>query len=205
MVAIINYGMGNLRSVMNALLALDCPVMIAHAPADLAEADKIVLPGVGAFGDGMQHLQSGGWLEALETEVRQKRKPFLGICLGMQLLGSKGYELGEHEGLDWIPGSVDRLTVEDPDLRIPHIGWNDVCFTRTEGLYAGLGERQTFYFVHSYVLCPQDPRVISGLCTHGTPFAASLEWENIRATQFHPEKSQKAGIAVLRNFVRLRE
>lgn len=200
-VMIIDYGMGNLRSVMNAFESLGCPAQVVHHSEELRMGERIVLPGVGAFGDGMNNLRAGGWLEALEEEVKQKGKLFLGLCLGMQLLATTGTEHGEYAGLGWIPGVAKRICTSDPMLRVPHIGWNDVRFVKRDGLYAGLGDSQTFYFVHSYVLSPTDPAVVSGLCVHGEEFVASVEADNIFATQFHPEKSQKAGLAVLRNLL----
>jgi glutamine amidotransferase len=200
-VAIIDYGMGNLRSVANACAALGARFQIASQPGQLRDAERIVLPGVGAFGDGMSNLRRLSWLEVLEEEVRQKQKPFLGICLGMQLLAASGTEFGVHQGLGWIPGKVIRIACEDLAVRVPHIGWNDVRFTRKNGLYAEMGEVQVFYFVHSYVLVPEDPSVVSGYCEHGIEFAASVECDNISGTQYHPEKSHKAGLAVLRNFL----
>jgi len=202
--SIINYGMGNLRSVENAFQALGCPAKIAHHPDDLRVAERIVLPGVGAFGDGMQNLRSGGWLEVLEEEVRSKGKPFLGLCLGMQLLATRGTEHGIYDGLNWVPGTVKKIDCDDPNIRIPHIGWNEVRCTRFDGLYAGLGDSQVYYFVHSYVLWPDDSTAVSGLCSHGIDFAASVEVGNIWATQYHPEKSQKAGLKVLQNFLDMR-
>jgi glutamine amidotransferase len=127
-------------------------------------------------------------------------KPLLGICLGMQLLATRSTEHGDHQGLGWIPGVVDRLPDDDPDVRIPHMGWNDVRFLRTGGLFRDLGESQTFYFVHSYALRPDDPALASGQCDYGTTFTTAIEHENLFATQFHPEKSQKTGLAVLHNF-----
>ena len=205
MLTVIDYGMGNLRSVMNAFASLDQPAFIARGPEDLRRADMIVLPGVGAFGDGMRNLREGGWVEALEEEVRGKGKPFLGLCVGMQLLATTGTEHGTHEGLGWIPGVSKRIPCEaDPSLRVPHIGWNDVRFLKKQGLYSGFKEEsQSFYFVHSYVLEPEDQSVISGLCAYGPEFAASLEVDNIYATQYHPEKSHRAGITVLKNFLEL--
>jgi imidazole glycerol-phosphate synthase subunit HisH len=204
-VAIINYGMGNLRSVVNAFTAMGCAAAIVDHPEDLKAAEMIVLPGVGAFGDGMFNLKAMGWVEALEDEVRRKGKPFLGICLGMQLLATVGLEHGRHEGLNWIPGVSKRVSTGALNLRVPHIGWNDTRFLHTDGLYRGLGESQTFYFVHSYVLAPEDRNVISGLCDYGEEFAASIEVDNIYATQFHPEKSHKAGLAILKNFMAIRK
>ncbi len=198
---IIDYGMGNLRSVANAFEAIGCAVMISNTPADLRIADGIVLPGVGAFGDGMKNLQSAGWIDSLEEEVRQKRKPFLGICLGMQLLAATGTEHGDHNGLNWIPGIVKKILGKEHKIRVPHIGWNDVSFIKKEGLYKNMGDSQTFYFVHSYMLVPENPAIVSGVCSYGVDFAASVETDNIFATQFHPEKSHKAGLAVLKNFL----
>jgi imidazole glycerol-phosphate synthase subunit HisH len=199
MIAIIDYGMGNLRSVANAFEALGAEAKIAAEPAALREASGIVLPGVGAFGDGMRNLHERGFVEELQDQVIDGGKPFLGLCLGLQLLGTTGFEHGTHAGLGWIPGVVDRLRAPS-DIRVPHIGWNDVRFVKTDGLYAGLGEKQVCYFVHSYAFHPEDRSVISGLCDYGGDFVASVSRENIHATQFHPEKSHKAGLAMLRNW-----
>src|SRR5262249_8166663 len=152
-------------------------VTLAARPEDLQACRAVVLPGVGAFGDGMRNLYQRGFVEALQVEVRKKGKPFLGICLGMQLLASLGLEHGRNEGLGWVPGVVDRLPSgpEYPGLRVPHIGWNDVRFVKQEGLYAGLGPSTAFYFVHSYKLEPRDGGAVSGVCNHGVDFAASIE------------------------------
>lgn len=200
-VMIIDYGMGNLRSVANAFAAIGCQALVSGHPEDLSRAKRIVLPGVGAFGDGMQNLSTANWIEALEEEVKRKGKPFLGLCLGMQLMGTTGTEHGSHPGLNWVPGNIERILPNDPALRVPHIGWNDVRLVKKNGLYAGLGDSETFYFVHSYVFHPEDPSVISGVCSYGVEFAASVEIGNICATQFHPEKSQRAGLSVLKNFL----
>ncbi len=199
-VLIIDYRMGNLRSVANAFAAIGYEPLISDNPEDLGRAERIVLPGVGAFGDGMSNLRSRGWIEALEEEVRRKGKPFLGLCLGMQLLATTGTEHSINAGLGWIPGTVERIRGDDPAVRVPHIGWDDVHSVNGGRLYAGLNDGQTFYFVHSYVFHPNDSSVISGTCSYGGDFAASVEMANIWATQYHPEKSQKAGLAVLRNF-----
>ncbi len=199
-VSIIDYGMGNLRSVANAFTAVGGEPEIVSRAEQLAEAERIVLPGVGAFSDGMRNLRAGGWDEALEREVRQKGKPFLGLCVGMQLLASLGLEHGETEGLGWVPGVCERIANGD-GLRVPHIGWNDVDFTQRDGLYAGLEGSDAFYFVHSFVLRPEDESVVSGVCDYGGPFAASVESGNVCAAQFHPEKSHRAGLHMLRNFL----
>ncbi len=201
-VSIIDYGMGNLKSIANALTAVGADVKVAVSPNDLGAAARIVLPGVGAFGDGMSSLKERGWMEALNEEVMIKKKTFLGVCLGMQLLASASTEHGEHEGFGWISGRVDKIS--SAGVRVPHIGWNDVRLVKREGLYSGIDDPQAFYFVHSYVFRPDDPSVVSGVCSYGTDFAASIEKENIYATQFHPEKSHKKGLAVLKNFLEAR-
>ena len=198
---VIDYGMGNLRSVTNAFEAAGCKAIISTNPTALKTADGIVLPGVGAFGDGMKNLQTAGWIDTLEKEVRQHEKPFLGICLGMQLLAVTGTEHGINNGLGWIPGIIKRIPIQDNKIKVPHIGWNDVRFVHKDGLYAGLGDSQSFYFVHSYMFVPENSSIVSGICSHGIDFTASIEFDNIFATQFHPEKSHKAGLTVLKNFL----
>ena len=201
-IAIIDYGMGNLRSVVNAFNAIGYVASIVQDPNALSKSSHIVLPGVGAFADGMKNLRSSGWLDSLETEIIEKRKPFLGICLGMQLLATMGTEHGLHEGLNWISGTVKKIESDEAQVRVPHVGWNDVVFLKKDGLYKDLGDSQAFYFVHSYVLDVKDKStVVSGLTGHGIEFVASIEKDNIYATQFHPEKSQKIGLKVLENFI----
>lgn len=200
-VGIIDYGMGNLNSVYNAFISLGADTFIAREAKDLAGAGYIVLPGVGAFGDGMNNLQSAKWIESLENEVHKEGKPFLGICLGMQLLATWGSEHGRHKGLDWIPGTVERIASDDPLIRVPHIGWNDVRFIKKDGLYQALPDSGCYYFVHSYVLAPDNKEAISATFSYGNDFVASIEVNNINAVQYHPEKSQKFGLAVLKNFL----
>ena len=202
-VAIVDYGMGNLRSVANAFEWLGCDANIVERPRDLEGADRIVLPGVGAFGDGIRKLRTGGWIDTLEEEVRRKGKLFLGVCLGMQLLATTSTEHGTHNGMNWIPGVVERIQCEDIHVRVPHIGWNDVYFTGVGPLYGGMESSGVFYFAHSYVFRPTDLSVVNGVCHHGIEFAASVGIGNIFATQYHPEKSQSAGLAVLKNFLRM--
>ena len=202
-VAIIDYGMGNLRSVSNAFNRFINSVEIINCPQKLKDADKIVLPGVGAFRDGMKNLKSGNWLDDLEEEVIHKGKPFLGICLGMQLLATKGNEYGLHDGLNWISGIVEQIKCDSQETRVPHIGWSDVQITTKGGIYTGLEKNQCFYFLHSYILKPERSDVVSATCKHGIEFVASIEINNIYATQFHPEKSQKAGLAVIDNFLKI--
>jgi len=200
-VGIIDYGMGNLRSVANAFESLDRSTRILANPAETGMCDRIVLPGVGAFGDGMKNLRERGWIPVLEEAVLRGGKPFIGLCLGMQLLATTGTEHGTFDGLNWISGSVMRMQPPDATIRIPHIGWNDVEVVKTGGLYGGVTKAPTFYFVHSYAFLPDDPEVISGYANHGGRFVASVERGNLFATQYHPEKSQKDGLQVLRNFL----
>lgn len=200
-IGIINYGLGNISSVSNAFERLGANSHILIEPAQLSNVERIVLPGVGAFGDGITNLRVGGWIPALEEAVLSNSKPLLGLCLGMQLLADRGTEYGDWKGLGWIPGVVQRLAPSQSNVRVPHMGWNDLDVIKTDGLYRGIGRAPVCYFVHSYVFCPDDPSVISAYCTHGERFAASLEWRNIFATQYHPEKSQQCGLTVLRNFL----
>jgi glutamine amidotransferase len=202
-VAIIDYGMGNLRSVANAFNRYTNSVDIINCPQKLKEADKIVLPGVGTFRDGIKNLISGNWLDDLEEEVMHKEKPFLGICLGMHLLATKGNEYGLHDGLNWISGIVEQIKCDSQETRVPHIGWSDVQITTKGGIYTGLEINQCFYFLHSYILKPERSDVVSATCKHGIEFVASIEINNIYATQFHPEKSQRAGLAVIDNFLKI--
>lgn len=200
-VAIIDYGMGNLRSVANAFATLSCNVEVVREPMALAQSSHVVLPGVGAFGDGMDNLRTGGWIDPLSEVVLHRKRPFLGICLGMQLLASKGTEHGEWTGLGWVPGAVLRLAPGARQLRIPHIGWNEVAEVGTPRLSKGLGEKPCFYFVHSYAIVPEDDFWIGGKCEYGDEFVATIEHENICGVQFHPEKSHRAGLALLKNFL----
>lgn len=196
---IIDYGMGNLGSVANAVEAAGGRPVLVRTPGELRGADRIILPGVGAFGDGARNLRERGWIEAMSEEALVKGRPFLGVCLGMQLLASRGTEHGRHEGLGWIPGECRRF--ELTGLRVPHVGWNSVRFRAGSKLFAGLGEAADFYFVHSFVFHPEDPGLVSGTCDYGGDFCAALERDNIHAAQFHPEKSHRAGLAVLKNFL----
>jgi glutamine amidotransferase len=169
-------------------------------PQEIKNVSHLILPGVGAFGDAMGALRSGGWIEPLNEHAITHRKPFFGICLGMQLLAEKGTEHGDHPGLGWIPGTVTRLQ-GSTDARVPHIGWNDVELVGTPHAYNGVETGTDFYFIHSYALRPADERCVTGWCHHGERFVASIQLGNIHATQFHPEKSQKRGLAILRNFI----
>ncbi|MDH3236914.1 MAG: imidazole glycerol phosphate synthase subunit HisH [Deltaproteobacteria bacterium] len=202
LVGVIDYRMGNLKSVANAFAHIGADVRIIKDPEQLVDVEKIVLPGVGAFGDGIANLRALGFLPFMEREVFQRSKPFMGICLGLQLLAKTGWEHGRNKGLGWIPGVVRILAPSDERLRVPHIGWNEVVFRPGERLFEGLGDRKDFYFVHSYHFVPEDPSVVTGECNYGESIVASIRKDNIAAVQYHPEKSHKSGIKVLENFVR---
>lgn len=200
-VAIIDYGMGNIGSVVRAFEAVGCKAIVASNYADMKNASHIVLPGVGAFPDAMLSLKRLGLIEPLTQEVMGKGKPFLGICLGMQLLARMGDENGICEGLAWIQATVTRLHPSDENLRVPHVGWNDVEPKNGSLLFQGL-EHPAFYFDHSYHVVYSSDDMTTGTSEYGGTFTASLAHGNIHAVQFHPEKSQKQGFQVIRNFVR---
>ena len=168
----------------------------------LAAADAIILPGVGAFGHGMENLRQAGLVEALRREVLDRRKPLLGICLGMQLLGTRGFEDGERPGLGLLPMSVPRFDLDRCNVRLPHNGWNSVEIEPASVLFAGVPQGADFFFVHSYHVVCDDESMVAARCDYGYPFAAALEHGNIFATQFHPEKSQRHGLRLLENFLK---
>lgn len=197
MIAIIDYGLGNLTSVLNAFEKLGIPAKITHNLEEIRMAERIILPGVGAFGEGMKNLRKANLIKVLEEEILGKKKPFLGICLGMQLLFQRGYEGGEFEGLGWVKGEVVKF--ESRELRIPHVGWNDVQCALESPILKGGRDTQTFYFVHSYYVRPAE-EVVIGRCHYGQEFCAILQKENIFGVQFHPEKSQHEGLELLRKF-----
>jgi glutamine amidotransferase len=200
-VALIDYGMGNLGSVRRAIGELGAEPLLADAPAKLGGAERIILPGVGAFGDGMGLLQAGGWVNAIREEAA-KGKPVLGICLGMQLLATRGVEGGETEGLGLVPGDVVPLASLGCELRIPHVGWNSVALRGAgAGLMRGIPEGTDFYFVHSYAFRPRDPADVVATTAYGVPIPAVVARGNVMGTQFHPEKSSRAGFRLLRNFL----
>jgi glutamine amidotransferase len=208
-VALIDYGSGNLRSAEKALAraaserGTSHTIVVTADPAVAAKAERIVLPGVGAFGDCMGGLKAlPGMIEALSDAVLVRGIPFLGICVGMQLLAEVGREFGDHPGLGWVEGEVVRMTPSDPALKIPHMGWNELTFVRPHPLFAGLEPGAHAYFVHSYVIHPADPGHVVATTDYGGRFAAAVGRANIVGTQFHPEKSQATGLAILGNFLR---
>lgn len=206
-IAIIDYESGNLRSVHKAFVAVagDADVVVTNNPNDLKQASHVVFPGVGAFGDCYQGLQRlDGMADALHDFIFTEKKPFLGICVGMQLLATKGSEDGEHQGLGWVGGVVQRLTPADKTLKIPHMGWNTLDIKQPHPLFTGLPEQPHFYFVHSYHFVPENPAVVLSTTNYDTPFVSAIGVNNIVATQFHPEKSQGNGLKLLTNFVEWR-
>lgn len=200
MIVVIDYNMGNIGSVKNALKHLGVEAVISNKKAEIEKATHLILPGVGAFDDGVKKLKELGLIEILKIEVLEKKKPFLGICLGMQLLAEEGEENGNHQGLGWIKGKVRRFQVSEEVLRLPHIGWNDVSPKEDSLLFRDTNP-QIFYFVHSYFLEPEEKEIISASCEYGERFAAAIQKNNIFGVQFHPEKSQKSGLALLKNFI----
>ncbi|MBU0766664.1 imidazole glycerol phosphate synthase subunit HisH [Patescibacteria group bacterium] len=203
MIAIVDYGMGNLQSVANAVEALGVDFEITNEAKKLQDADGIILPGVGAFGDGMKNLCKLKLVDLLREEIIEKKKPYLGICLGLQFLVDKGYEKGEHEGFGWIKGEVKLMEPDDPKIKVPHMGWNNIEIKKDSEIFKGLKEDPVFYFIHSFsfVLDPEEVDIITSTASHGLEIVASLQKGNIFATQFHPEKSQTAGLLVLKNFI----
>lgn len=199
MIAIVDYGMGNLRSVQKAFEKVGYAADITDAPAAIDKAAAVVLPGVGAFADAMVQLQSRGMDKALLSAI-DSGKPFLGVCLGLQLLFERSFEDGEHEGLGVLPGSVRQLS---GDVKIPHMGWNQLQSRKHSPLLLGMPEDCYFYFVHSYVVEPTDPDVVLSTTEYAGDFVSGVEKDNVTAFQFHPEKSGDCGLNILRNFGKL--
>jgi glutamine amidotransferase len=201
MIAIIDYEMGNLRSVQKGFERVGHSAVITSDPAVLADADKIVLPGVGAFRDAIAALRERTLVGPIRDAIAAG-KPFLGICLGLQLLFDKSFEDGEHEGLGLIPGEVLRFRLAN-DYKVPHMGWNQVCVRRRSPVFDGIDDGAHFYFVHSYYVAPRDNQIVATETDYPAPFCSSIWRDNLYAVQFHPEKSQSAGLRLLKNFAEL--
>jgi imidazole glycerol-phosphate synthase subunit HisH len=198
--AIIDYGMANLRSVQKGFETVGVPAQIISSPKEIEQADRIVLPGVGAFADAVRTLREKQLAAPILRHI-DKGKPFLGICLGLQMLFDTGYEDGVHEGLHVIPGKCVRFDVDQTaGLKVPHMGWNQLDIVRPSPLFRDLPAGAGVYFVHSYYVVPQNPSVIATTTDYGGPFVSSIWRDNVVATQFHPEKSQKVGLQILKNF-----
>ena len=200
-IAIVDYGMGNIRSIINALREVGSDGELISDPADIARRGKLILPGVGAFREAMGNLQRSGVDKALE-EARKSGAIILGICLGMQLMFSASEEDGQHQGLDWIKGSVLRFP-GTAKLRVPHMGWNDLTFTRSHPLTRGVERGADVYFLHSYYCACDDAADELATSDYGLRFSAIVARDNLCGIQFHAEKSQLPGLSMLRNFARL--
>lgn len=200
MIGVVDYGLGNLASVAGAVERLGFEPRVSSDPDFLGTCDKLILPGVGAFGDGMRNLRERGLIEPLNAFVIGKGTPVLGICLGSQLMTRSSEEFGRHDGLGWIDGAVTRIEPDDPGIRVPHVGWNGLEQVRESGLFEGVPGDALFYYVHGYRI-QADPACVVGTCEYGGRFVAAFERDNVFGTQFHPEKSQLAGLSLLRNFL----
>lgn len=198
MITIIDYGMGNLRSVQKAFESLKIDARISSSPADIAASEKIVLPGVGAFRDAIRELHRQNLVPPIKDHIAAQ-KPFLGICLGLQMLFDVSYEDGEYEGLGIIPGKVLRFP-ETPGVKVPHMGWNTLQVKGEQPLLADIPDQAYFYFVHSYYVAPADESWIAAKTEYILPFTSMIRRGNLFATQFHPEKSQSLGLKLLKNF-----
>ena len=201
MVGIVDYGMGNLLSVYSAFDYLGIEVIICKTPEELEKVDRIVIPGVGAFKDCIGKLRSENFVSKLNEEVLVKKKPTLGICLGMQVMAKRSFEGGEYEGLGWFDADVVKLHPNDPTLRIPNIGWNEISHSEGFPLFNGIPQLADLYLVHSYYVKCNDSANVVATYDYTFPVTASITKGNIFATQFHPEKSQDFGLRILENFL----
>jgi len=208
MITVIDYGSGNLRSAAKACehaadnAGINARVVISNKPEDITAATHLVLPGQGAFQDCMKGLQSSGLLSALQDAVLSRKTPFLGICVGMQLLATRGEEHGTYNGLGWIDGTVTAIAPQDKTLKIPHMGWNDLEITAPHPVLAGINTGVDMYFVHSYQFQLTKPDALIARCQYDGPVTAIIAKDNIIGTQFHPEKSADAGLRLISNFLR---
>lgn len=201
-VVIIDYGLGNFGSIQRAVL--ECckgSVSISHIPEEIESADKLILPGVGAFADGMKNLGEKGLDQIIRNQTQNEHIPLLGICLGMQLLATQGYEGGETQGLNIIPGEVQKLQPVTSGERIPHIGWNEVWYKKNTPLFENITDGSDFYFVHSYQFIPKNNDDIIGTTPYCGSFVSAINHDSIYGVQFHPEKSSILGFNVLKNFL----
>jgi glutamine amidotransferase len=203
MIAVIDYGLGNIHSVLGAVEKVGGAVVATRDLDVLAKATKLILPGVGAFGDGMACLRRWGLVEPLTQLVMKECKPILGICLGCQLMSKESFEFGHHTGLSWLNASVVRLEPRDPSIRVPHVGWDDLRQTRPSKLFDGVPADALMYYTHSYHLSCHDPGLAIGECDYGGPVTSAVANGNVYGTQFHPEKSQAHGLRILKNFLDL--
>lgn len=204
-ISLIDYNMGNIKSIYNALRVVTDDVKLVSKGHELEAPDAVIVPGVGAFSDGMENLRRRGFIEPLTEFIIKENVPYLGICLGLQFLADWSKERGTHRGLGWISGGVTKIKPKDEESRVPHMGWNCINITKEQDtvLFQDFESTGTFYFVHSYHLNPQtiDREQITSMTRHGTKITASIRSGNLFGVQFHPEKSQAAGLKLLENFV----
>ena len=198
-IVLIDYGVGNTHSVVNALTTLDYKVKISNEPHVIRNADVLILPGVGAFDTVMNNLRSRNLEETLNEEVLEKKKPILGICAGMQMMATRSEENGIHDGLNWIKGNVVKLELPEK-FSVPHVGWNDVVIKKKEMLFSRLENKCHFYFDHSYHFVPDNPEHVAASCNYGIEVTAAVQDRHIMGVQFHPEKSQINGLKLFRSF-----
>ena len=198
---IIDYGAGNIASIYNGVHSTGHDVIVSSDPEKISKSSHLILPGVGSFQKGMEGITSNGLIKILDDQVLLEKKPILGICLGMQLFASYSLEDGYHKGLNWIKGRVEKINVDLDNIKVPHIGWNEVKLKKKSKLLINIEETLIFYFVHSYHFLPDDKSVITGICQQGKDLISCIEYNNIYATQFHPEKSHNIGLQVLDNFI----
>ena len=202
MVVIIDYGMGNVRSLYNAMTYLGVEAVISDDPSTIKRASHIILPGVGSFGAAVNEFKTRQLIDVLEEQVLVGKKPFLGICLGLQILAEKSAESPGIDGFGWLKGDVIRIEPAESNLKVPQVGWNHTYVDTPHPLFGGIDESaRNFYFVHSYHIVPTDSSMVIGWCDYGGRVVAAVGWDNIVATQFHPEKSHEQGIQFLRNFM----
>lgn len=205
MITIVDYGVGNVQAIANLYRRLHIETVMASTPEAIAAADRLILPGVGAFDGAMDQLQASGMREALDEQVLRKRRPVIGICVGMQMLAQISDE-GDRAGLGWIDARVRRfpdVAADGRPVQMPHMGWNDVDCAPGEPLFRGIEHDARFYFLHSYYFEPADPAERIGTTQYELPFASAVRRDNIYGVQFHPEKSHHWGIALLKNFAEL--
>lgn len=200
-VCILDYGSGNVKSVFNLFSTVADHVIVSNKIEKILGASHIVLPGVGAFGTAMRKIRDGLPMESLEQAVLVEKRPFLGICVGMQVMATRGMEFGDHAGLGWIEGSVEKLNANG--LPLPHVGWNNLTCKQESPLLAGLGDDPDFYFVHSFAFHAENPQHVLATTEYGEVFCSVIQRENLYGVQFHPEKSQRTGIKLVKNFLSL--
>lgn len=207
-IGVIDYGLGNLGSILQSFTRIGIEARLLHHPREINFVDKLILPGVGNFSDAIKKMNLAGWYQALKEDVDFDKKSLLGICLGMQLLATSSSEVNDTNagvdchGLDLIPGTVQHLTKMGCVLKVPHIGWNDISISSKDGMmFQGVQSGTDFYFVHSFAFIPDESSIITGVVEYSIPITAAVRKGNIWGVQFHPEKSSKAGLQLLKNFV----